>query len=338
MSDILEVSYTGDLLAHRRCPRAWSFEKYAGFHPYEQVQAMEGRLVHHALEWLTAKYKENGGTHATVAELREQLTLRFRVLWARGIRTTFESKQDTLDRVVGNLFPDGTMHLTVQAAIEGAQHTEYELRAVRKLVEADFFGKTKMLLTGILDLVIQQQDEFTYDRTWQWLDRSKLQGESAVSPTIAKRGDFEIWDYKATHADTSHVESYVLQLLTYAALYQERTGEIPVRCVLFFVNEPKRSDQLLAIPIDEEILGLAEEWTINQVQALRNTMITFERDPMSVEGGDLSKRDQEEGKRVDNELKKQCTACGHRFDCAEYRAHLANPDHADLSLDNVKKN
>ena len=53
MTEAIEVSYTGDLLAHRRCARAWCFEKQAGFQPYEAVQAMEGRLVHHAMEWLT---------------------------------------------------------------------------------------------------------------------------------------------------------------------------------------------------------------------------------------------------------------------------------------------
>ena len=44
MRDVMEVSYTGDLLGHRRCPRAWCYERQAGFYPYEQVQAMEGRL------------------------------------------------------------------------------------------------------------------------------------------------------------------------------------------------------------------------------------------------------------------------------------------------------
>ena len=58
MSDVIEVSYTGDLLAHRRCRRAWSYEKRAGFHPYEVVQAMEGRLVHHGMEWLTRQHQE----------------------------------------------------------------------------------------------------------------------------------------------------------------------------------------------------------------------------------------------------------------------------------------
>jgi hypothetical protein len=133
MSDLIEVSYTGDILAHRRCARAWAYEKYAGFHPYEQVQAMEGRLLHHAMEWLTSSYNERLARerHADANELRAQLEHYFRVLWARGIRTAFATKQDTLDRVINNLFPGGTLRPTVQTVIEGAQHSEYELRAVR---------------------------------------------------------------------------------------------------------------------------------------------------------------------------------------------------------------
>src|SRR6266516_3503163 len=139
MSDVIEVSYTGDLLAHRRCRRAWAYEKRAGFHPYEVVQAMEGRLVHHAMEWLTRQHQEAFGRrrHVTEAELRSQMEHYFRVLWARGIRTAFASKQETIDRVVGNLYPGGRIDPVVKAVIEGAQHTEYELRAVKKVLPAD---------------------------------------------------------------------------------------------------------------------------------------------------------------------------------------------------------
>src|SRR5437773_7088078 len=106
MNDVIEVSYTGDLLAHRRCPRVWCYEKYAGFYPYEQVQAMEGRLVHHAMEWLTRRYTEQR-VHATRDELRAQLEKHFRVLWARGIRTAFTSKDETLERVADHIYPVG---------------------------------------------------------------------------------------------------------------------------------------------------------------------------------------------------------------------------------------
>ncbi len=79
MRDVMEVSYTGDLLGHRRCPRAWCYERQAGFYPYEQVQAMEGRLIHHAMEWLTRIYSDTR-QHATRDALEKQLTTYFKVL------------------------------------------------------------------------------------------------------------------------------------------------------------------------------------------------------------------------------------------------------------------
>jgi hypothetical protein len=179
VNDVIEVSYTGDLLAHRRCPRSWAYESYAGFHPYEQVQAMEGRLVHHAMEWLARRYRETGKL-PNADETLLQLGRYFRVLWARGLRTAFTSRAETLERVKKNLYPGGKIHPTVAAAIRGAQHTEYELRTVRKLVKADFAGKSRLLLTGILDLVVQQEQPLSYERVWQWTDAEKLEGKSAL--------------------------------------------------------------------------------------------------------------------------------------------------------------
>lgn len=337
MFDVIEVSYTGDLLGHRRCPRAWAYEKQAGFHPYEQVQAMEGRLIHHAMEWLTRTYRETD-KHVASDELRAQLESYFRVLWARGIRTTFASKSETIDRVIGNLFPGGRIHDTVKAAIEGAQHTEYELRSVKKLVRADFGGKNRLLLTGILDLVVQQQSPLTYDRTWEWNAISELKGKATNTTTSASTGDVEIWDYKGTRSTTPFTSDYVRQLLTYAALYQERTADLPRRCVLFFVNEPSRNEQLLAIPVDGKIVSQALDWTISQVKLLRKTTLDFQNSPISIEGGGLEDRNKPIGKRIAEELKQQCTACGFRFDCTEYCTYLGNNQHADVRLDNIRKN
>ena len=340
MHDVIEVSYTGDLLGHRRCPRAWCYEKQAGFHPYEQVQAMEGRLIHHAMEWLTRRYMDTG-KHASRAELSAQLARYFRVLWARGIRTAFESKQDTLDRVTENLFPGGDsggMHPTVKAAVEGAQHTEYELRTVKKLIRAEFGGKSRLLLTGILDLVIQQQHPLVYERSWLWTNLKTLTGNVTKAPVKAETGDVEIWDYKGTRADTKYVTDYVRQLLTYAALYKEKSGSLPRPCVLFFVNEKQAAEQLLAVDVDEKIVQHALDWTIDQVKQIRKTTLQFQQSPVSIEGGGLDDRDQPVGNRVSEELKGQCTACGLRFDCREYRTHLKVPNHADVRIDNIKKN
>jgi hypothetical protein len=342
MSDVIEVSYTGDLLAHRRCARAWAYEKYAGFHPYEQVQAMEGRLIHHAMEWLT-KFRKDRGSNASRAGLKDQLEHFFRVLWARGVRTAFTSKDKTIDRVLNNLFPpkgaaEGKdMHPTVLAAIEGAQHTEYELRTVRKLVPIEHDGKKRLLLTGILDLVIQQEHPLRYKRVWKWTDRKRLIGVPIKADLPARKNDLEIWDYKGTRGNSEYLNDYVLQLLTYAHLYQERTGQRPERCVLFFINEPKRDDQLLAIPLDEELLDAALAWTVARVKELQQTVRDFRSDPCSVVGGD--KTDGKGRRTVSEILKPQCTACGERFGCPTYSGGLkGGGEHPDVDILNVFKN
>ena len=346
MTDLIEVSYTGDLLAHRRCPRAWAYEKHVGIRPYEQVQAMEGYMIHHAMQWLTDRHRATGA-HATVAALTDQLNRYFLVLWARGIRTTFASKQETVSRVAGHLYDvhAGAAHPEVLAAVEGAQHEEYPLRSVRKVVPELYGGKSKVLLTGVLDLVIQQKSELVYPLTWRWTDKTNLQGDVVEVADRAAVGDQEIWDYKGTRLrNNTSRDDYVRQVVTYAALLQDRIG-LPRRCVLFFTNEkPNSGKRLVAIPIDQEVVDASIAWTLEQVRHLRETVLDLQRDPLSVVGGDLTKRDQPLAERVDTELKAQCNACSQRFDCNTYRAFLAKSernagaDPADVDILNVAKN
>ncbi len=341
MTDVIEVSYTGDLLAHRRCGRAWAYEKQAGFHPYEAVQAMEGRLIHHAMEWLTRQFNEtyNREHHAGKSELRSQLEHYFRVLWARGIRTAFVSKQDTLNRVMKNLYPHDTIDPVVRTVIEGAQHTEYELRAVRKVLPAEFAGKSRILLTGVLDVVVQQQRPLVYEHIWNWDSIADLAGHRESGSFRAEPGDMEIWDYKGTQASTTYIADYVRQLLTYAALYRERTGTLPVRCVLFFINERKQDQRLLAVKVDEQLVEAAVSWTHEQVRALQATTAVFEQDPLSVIAGEFALRDRPLGQRLSAESTKQCTACSFRIGCDEYWSFLGGDvNHPDLDVFNVFKN
>jgi PD-(D/E)XK nuclease superfamily len=346
VTDLIEVSYTGDLLAHRRCARAWAYEKHVGIHPYEQVQAMEGFLVHHAMQWLTDRHRKMG-RHATPEELTEQLNSYFLVLWARGIRTTFASKADTVGRVVRHLYHinGGAPRPEVKAAVEGAQHEEYPLRSVRKVLPEWYGGKSKVLLTGVLDVVIQQKGELVYPLTWQWTDKANLRGEVTQAQDRAQIGDREIWDYKGTRLRHNTArDDYVRQVVTYAALLQDRM-ELPRRCVLFFTNEEAPARRLLAIPIDQEVVNASIGWTLAQVRELRQTVLQVQRDPLSVEGGDITKRDEPLGDRIDEDLKAQCTACSQRFDCTAYRAYLAKSgqygdgsEHPDVRLLNVEKN
>lgn len=340
MSDVVEVSYTGDILAHRRCRRSWCYEKHAGFHPYEQVQAMEGRLVHHAMEWLadTFAVKNKRKKHATKKELVAQLQHYFKVLWARGIKTAFSSKAEVVNRVARNLYPKGVMHSTVKAVIEGAVHTEYELRSVRRLNHPLPGGKKTVMLTGILDLVLHQTSTMSYRRKIKWASVKALSGEVTKANIKARKKDLEIWDYKASRADSSFILDYVRQLLAYAALYQERTGERPARCVLFFVNEPDTSKQLICIELTDALLDASVNWTVQQVKLLQNTVAKFQQQPKDVGAGELEFASKPLEERVTVELKKQCTACSYRFDCKEYAAYLGKPDHRDIDIYTVRKN
>lgn len=344
MSDVIEVSYTGDLLAHRRCPRAWAYEKHVGISPYEQVQVMEGHLVHHAMEWLTKQWTLSNATqHASEQALCDQLTSYYRVLHGRGIRAKFTSKAEVIDRVVKNLYRKGLPRPEVAAAVEGATHEEYPLRSVRKVMPADFGGKSRVLLTGVLDVVIQQKAELEYKNEWRWTSEATLDGEVVTSTTKAAVGDLEIWDYKGTRADSPYMADYVRQVVTYAALLQDRLG-LPARCVLFFVNEPKDDERLLAIPINDQLIAASVQWTLDRVRELRGTVLQMQNDPLSVEGGDFEA--QRAGlplaDRVDATLRTQCTLCAQRFDCATYRAALGpgkrGAPPGDLDILNIYKN
>lgn len=340
MSDVIEVSYTGDLLAHRRCPRAWAYEKHAGFVPYEQVQAMEGRLLHHAMEWMSRRFREDGKL-VVRDEVRDQLAHFYRVLRSRGISTAFTAREETLDRIIGNLFRGKALRSPVAAAVRGAEHTEYELRSVRKVLATEFAGKNRILLTGIIDLVLQQRDPLTYQQVWRWEDVDSLQGKVRDGHEAAATGDREIWDIKGSRIKTPYLIDYVRQVITYAALFRERTGELPRRCVLFFVNEKRDEDALLSIPVDDVLVDSGLRWTVDQVADLQSTLTSFERDPEAVAGGTVLRRECPVGERVDDVLKTQCTGCAQRFDCVEYTTHLGSTPESvkrDVSLYTVGKN
>jgi hypothetical protein len=340
MNDVIEVSYTGDLLAHRRCPRAWAYEKHVGMHPYEQVQAMEGYLIHHAMEWLTKQHRESG-VHASREALEDQLHQYFGVLWGRGIKTTFRSRDEVITDVADHLYPDGQPLPEVVAVVEGAQHEEYPLRSVRHVLPEHFGGKSRILLTGVLDVVVQQTSNLLYRRTWEWTDASQVEGRVTLCQDSAQAGDLEIWDYKGTRASTEYLDDYVRQVVTYAALLEDRVGKL-ARCVLFFVNEPDRDLRLLSIPVTREVIDGSLNWTEEQVREVRQTVLLMQRDPLAIEGGDIRWRDRPLAERVTDDLKKQCTACGQRFDCNAYASTLANSRrrpgvHPDIDIRNINK-
>ena len=158
----------------------------------------------------------------------------------------------------------------------------------------------------------------------------------------AQAGDLEIWDYKGTRASTEYRDDYVRQVVTYAALLEDRIG-LPARCVLFFVNESDPGLRLLSIPVTREVIDGCVDWTEEQVRELRQTVLEMQQDPLAIEGGDIRLRDRPPAERVTEDLGKQCTACGQRFDCNAYASALAEGRprrgvHPDIDIRNIHKN
>ena len=115
--------------------------------------------------------------------------------------------------------------------------------------------------------------------------------------------------------------------------------QLPERCVLFFINEPKKDHRLLAIEVDDSIVDRALDWTQDQVRELRATTATFERDPLAVVAGDRTLSAKPLGKRVTAETVQQCTGCAFRFDCDEYRKFLGPATKSrDVDIYTVFKN
>lgn len=332
MSDVYEVSYTGDILAHRRCPRAWLYERHVGLRPYEQVQAMEGNLAHFAMEWLTKYYRKHG-TYPKATDLGQEMVKRYSVLRSRGIRSEFAKKVEVVARVVEVAYPDsvsfpaglapvivgtGDIDPIVAKCISCALHTEYEIKHVRGLPAGHKFrGKKQVLLRGILDLVIQQQDSMEFSRSYGITDPINLTGVVTNTTVQSHPGDIEIWDYKASQPTTPYIHDYVRQLLTYAALYHRNNPEeeLPARCVLAFLRRPKKGslqDHLIAVPVTKDLLDHAEDWTMGQIMGIGDSIADFINDPTAAKIGTVGCGS------VDKELAKQCTACGQRFDCGPY--------------------
>jgi hypothetical protein len=345
MSDVYQVSYTGDILGHRRCPRAWLYERHVGLRPYEQVQAMEGNLAHFAMEWLTKHYRKHG-TYPKATELEQEMLKRFSVLRSRGIRSEFAKKAEVVARVIEVVYPKsvsfpkgaapvivetGGIDPIVAKCISCALHTEYEIKHVRALPAGHkFSGKKQVLLRGILDLVIQQEDSMGFSRVYEIVDPIDLTGSVAEKSIKSVSGDIEIWDYKASKPDTPYIHDYVRQLLTYAALYHRNNPEepLPARCVLAFLRRPKKGtlqDHLIAIPVTQELLDHAENWTMGQIIGIGDSISDFISNPATAKVGTGGCG------MVDKELAKQCTACGQRFDCGPYsKAHAGDCDRSRI--------
>src|SRR5262249_42502765 len=103
------------------------------------------------------------------------------------------------------------------------------------------------------------------------------------------------------------------------------------------INEPKRDEQLLALPLEDGLLDAALEWTVARVKELQQTVRAFRSDPCSVAGGD--KIDTAGRRTVAEILKGLYTTCRGPFKCSTHLAgRKGGIPHPDVQKLNVFKN
>ena len=235
-----------------------------------------------------------------------------------------------------NLYPGGVIDPIVQSVIEGAQHTEYELRAVKKVLPADFAGKSRILLNGVLDLVIQQQAPLTYQRVWQWDSLDDLTGHAAPASLSAAPGDVEIWDYKATRAATPTLTTTPpTPDIRRPVQGPHRLAPDPLRPLLH--QRKEGHTRLLAIDVDDTLVQAALDWTEEQVRELQATTLILRAIP-TVTAGELVRKNNPLGQRLTSESTQQCTACSFRFGWKSTKLTWAAGRDPDVDLLNVMKN
>ena len=281
VSDVIEMSYTGDILAHRRCPRAWAYGKKAGFHPYEQVQAMEGRLVHHAMDGSREKHAKPTDTLRGLAACTAALLLR-NPLGARGKNGVRAPGRRPGPRGEPPL-PRGALDPIVRRAIEGVLHTEYELRAVRDVLPDHLGGKSKILLTGIIDLVLQERAPLTYERRWRWTSPSQLAGEVCERDCFSQQRGCRTLGLQGHPRIHEIRRDYVRQLSTYAALYRDRAGEFHRDASFSSSTSLTLHGDFLPSRSLKDCWDAGIALTKAQAAALQASVAVFERNPLDID-------------------------------------------------------
>lgn len=121
-----------------------------------------------------------------------------------------------------------------------------------------------------------------------------LHGNVDVLATSPENPDIvEIWDYKGSMKPSMGAPTYekhVFQMQVYAELYRRRTGQVPQRAILYYLNElkgptppPKRpKNALLEVIFDPNSVNMAMNsfnTTVHDIEMGRNTNLWPAPDP-----------------------------------------------------------
>jgi putative RecB family exonuclease len=123
----------------------------------------------------------------------------------------------------------------------------------------------------------------------------------------------EIWDYKGTRKPTitsPDFQNYIFQMQVYAELYRRKTGHLPLRGVLYFLNELGGDPPPTARPINATMSVQFDRRGVTQaIDSFRATVADIERCRVIRQWPDPSEAPTEE----------TCDACDVRWNCSAAR-------------------
>ena len=207
-----KYSVTADILSFQLCPRQYGFFAVRKYQPAHVVQIWFGTIIHQVLDKLHMHYFGllDPNTKGQIP-LDTDVEIYFNEvedsLRARGIKAINQSIRETALEV-----------LKIFNRVEGANLYPYVIDTECSL-QAD---QGNYILHGIVDVL----------------------RDISVGRAIPNYDSVEIWDYKGSRFPDINrqdgqrkLERYTFQMLAYAQLYKLKTGNFPLKGVLYFMNE-----------------------------------------------------------------------------------------------------
>ena len=265
-------SVTADILAYQQCSIQYGAYAVRRYEPALVVQLFYGTIIHQVLDRAHAHFRgELGfpqGTMPTDSDIKGYFTEVENALKARRIRA------------VGNVREQALRVLQRFNSLEGPILYP-RIIDTECLLQAD---QQNYILHGNVD-VLARSDGGTI-------------------------GQVEIWDYKGakrpSRSDPEY-QRYVFQLQVYADLYRRKTGKVPTKAILYFLNELAPDPTPLTRPINALL-----EVDLDP-HAVQQALQSFGQTVQQIESSRSSRQWPDPG---DDPGEATCDACDLRWNCS----------------------
>lgn len=212
-------SVTADILSYRQCPKQYGAFNVRKYEPALAVQLFYGTIIHQVLDRAHAHYKgyigpQVAGSIPNDNDIERYFTEVENSLKARRIRAVAQVRDQALEIIKRFNNLEGPNLYPL------VKDTECKLQA----------DQDTYILHGNVDVIACSFDN---------------------------HDEVEIWDYKGASKPSrgeSLYDQYIYQMYVYAELYRRRTGNLPRRAVLYFLNELKGNPAPNTRPINATLI------------------------------------------------------------------------------------